>query len=294
MPENKSTQTKVTTQQIQDVMALLFPLPGLWLLIVLVAILLSMFEVTLDAGGAITATFRLNAVTALLLALIWLPVLLRVIALAGGGIKTAAGEVSTPGLRDLLVNVVATLDSVEVNLPADQRQRVQAVKEQAERQVASLSPGAEQARDRLKQLARDYEELRSSMPAGSERTYKMTSLVAEARALAGQAGYSPEEIRDLFKNGSDGERIIALALIQANPRADLSDVAIQAVGNSRSAFEQYQGLRIIESLAYVFDEEARLSVIDLIQDQRRAVPGKHINRGTDRWQLSERILSKFR
>ncbi len=65
------------------------------------------------------------------------------------------------------------------------------------------------------------------------------------------------------------------------------------VGNSRSAFEQYQGLHIIDSLAYVFDEEAKSSVVELIQDQRRAAPGKYISRGTDRWQLSERILSKI-
>lgn len=294
MADQQPKQTKITPQQIQSVIDLLFPLPRVWLLVVLVAILLSTFEVTLNADRTITATFRLNAITAVLIALVWLPVLLKVIALTGGGIKTAAGEATTPGLLDLLVNVVATLDSVEENIPADQRQRLQQVRHRAELQVASLSPGAEEARARLDQLAQDYEELRRSMPAGQERTYKMTSLVAEARALARSAGYSPAEIRDLFQNGSDGERITALALIQAHPRTELSDVALQAVGNSRSAFEQYQGLRVIDSLAYLLTEDAKGSVIDIIQDQRRAVPGKHITKGTDRWQLSERILSKIR
>ena len=178
MSENKSMESKLTVNNIQDFMTLLLPLPRFWLFILVFAIILSMFEVTLNADGAVTAMFRLSTITAILVALIWLPILLGVIALAGGGFKTPAGEVSTPGLLDLLVNVAATMDIVEENLPPDQKEMMLEVREKVELQVASLSPGAKEARTRLKQLAKEYEDLRLSEPPGRSRTYHMTSLVA--------------------------------------------------------------------------------------------------------------------
>ena len=60
-------------QQIWDFASLLFQLPWRWLMPMAVIILLSRIEATLTGEGALTFSFRLTSVTAVLVALVWLP-----------------------------------------------------------------------------------------------------------------------------------------------------------------------------------------------------------------------------
>ncbi len=103
--EKKKQVTEIPLEKVKSLMEHLSSLPRIWIIIVTVIILLSMFEITQttekNAEGTntnFTVNFHLTTITVVLVALIWLPSLLRVISLLGGGIKTSVGEASTEGL----------------------------------------------------------------------------------------------------------------------------------------------------------------------------------------------------
>ena len=91
--DRKQPAPKVSIEQLQSVMdRILLPTPRPWLAAIGVAAALSIFEVTRTAAGALIVTARLTTTTVILVALFWLPFLLKVLALTGGGLKTVAGE----------------------------------------------------------------------------------------------------------------------------------------------------------------------------------------------------------
>ena len=101
---------------VNRLLSSLLNLPRPWLAVAIAMILLSTVEVTLTSSGEMTVAFRVTGITALLFALIWLPILLRIIALLGGGVKTSAGEASTPGLLTLLPKLIATHNKAALSL----------------------------------------------------------------------------------------------------------------------------------------------------------------------------------
>lgn len=98
---------------MERLLRLVLPLPRIWIVIVLVAALVSTISVGRTSGGGWSVTFQVTTVTVVLVGLIWLPAVLRLLALAGGGLKTPAGEVTTPGLAELL----RSLDPAETTVP---------------------------------------------------------------------------------------------------------------------------------------------------------------------------------
>lgn len=98
------------------------------------------------------------------------------------------------------------------------------------------------------------------------------------------------EVSNLFASGKDGDRIVALALIQARPNAVFFGLVSWTIGESRSAFEQYHGLKAMENMLPSLNEEQKRRLAEVLGDQRSGRPGKYIERGTDRWLLSDRIL----
>src|SRR4051812_13060945 len=98
----RSDKDRLVLPRIERVMALLWKVPVLWTVGVATAAVLSTLSFVRKPGGGLEVSFHVTTITAVLLGLIWLPALLRVIALAGGGLRTPAGEASTPGLMDFL------------------------------------------------------------------------------------------------------------------------------------------------------------------------------------------------
>lgn len=124
------TEDKESLQTIKSLMDYLSSIPPFWLVVVVVIILLSMFEVTQttgsDAEGKTTnliMNFHLTSTTVALVALIWLPSLVRLISLLGGGVKTSVGEASTPGLLDhfstAIDSSIKKLPEVDKQVPVD-------------------------------------------------------------------------------------------------------------------------------------------------------------------------------
>src|SRR4051794_25854021 len=115
--------------------------------------------------------------------------------------------------------------------------------EKAER----LRAEAQQLLDSARSVARQYESIRATQASSWERTAQLEALVRQSHALA--AGYSPEAVRELFRTGDEGNRIVAIGMMAARP--ELADPATitDAVIGSRSAFEQYHALRAARALA---------------------------------------------
>ncbi|MGR9193124.1 KGGVGR-motif variant AAA ATPase [Rhizobium leguminosarum] len=113
--------------------------------------------------------------------------------------------------------------------------------------VAFTSHGANDFYEELRWLGLEYDDIRKRMPASNARTNLMTSIVNRAQILAGQrdAGTVGER---LFSEATDGARIVGLALARKDPQRHHADMALSAIGSAKSAFEQFQGLVLLQRL----------------------------------------------
>jgi hypothetical protein len=137
-----------------------------------------------------------------------------------------------------------------------------------------------------------YNRIRDEMPSGRDRTVAMTQIVAEVRSLVRQGQLKPNEVPELWKQG-EGGRIAAIAIQQERPDPANFSLVLSAVQNSRSAFEQYQGLLALDAMVPKMNADQRRQTVETIKDQQTQGPGKYIRRNSDRWPLAERILAKI-
>lgn len=92
--------------------------------------------------------------------------------------------------------------------------------------------------------AREYERLRDSMESSWERASLLEQVLTHGKRYASTSGetLTPDAVRGVFNSGGDGDRVMAIALMDA--REDLVDIPLlcEAISAPRSAFEQYQAL----------------------------------------------------
>jgi hypothetical protein len=295
--DSNDNQTDVQTDKVPlslvktVINEILLPIPWLWLLVASIATIISLFKVTRSPEGLYTVSFQLTWVTVLLLALVWLPYLLKVLALSGGGLTVMGGEASFQGLgdflsqlspeaeREVLPSVIAAIRLTEETSTGADRKNLQRLREDLEERLgAILEKGAL------------YEKLRSDMPSGQARTFEFEKLMGEARALAKDTDIRAEEARGLFERGSHGDRFTVIALAQEKQNPELFPLVIEAIANSESAFEQFQALKAAYWMLPKLDEAQKQELVEVINDQRSGGEKKYILPGTDRWPLSNRIL----
>jgi hypothetical protein len=295
----------------RQMLALVPSPPRAWLIATLIAALLSTLEVKLE-GGVTSLTFRVTAITAVLIALIWLPVIVSVYALVGGSVKTPVGETSSPGLlevakllpedarRPALASFAAAAEVAANTATGPERERALIVGHEVEKELITLPPPASVER-RLNELSEQYEYFRRTLPSGGERNLKLSALTREARSLVSQGVVKDEVIRHWVKDfarTSDGKRVIGLALIRAlrHPQTSLEvfyEVALDGIANPRSPFEQYQALRIMENMVTyrVLGGEQRRRLTDALKHQRGGGTGAIITPDDpSRWDLSGNLL----
>lgn len=141
-------------------------------------------------------------------------------------------------------------------------------------------------------LAASYERLRDSLAAGPARTARLESVVAEARAAARRGGYDASQVRELFKSGTDGDRICALVVMQEDESTRDFEIVLDAIERSRSAFEQWHALSLAQMMLPSLPSDRRQELEVLLTDR----PGNvvYIEPGTDRYQIAQAILSNLR
>jgi len=96
--------------------------------------------------------------------------------------------------------------------------------------------------------ANQYEKIRETLPAGPSRTRRMSSLVYEIGNVAGDLEIESSYARKLFEEKRPGCRVVALGIIEKKPSPAHIDVAVEAIENAFSPFEQYHGLLVARML----------------------------------------------
>jgi CHAT domain len=140
----------------------------------------------------------------------------------------------------------------------------------------------------LDAIARAYEQARAEMPSGPERTRRMEQLVFEVISL-GTASELGDAVEHTFRTGNPGDRIVAIALVEAHPDSRHLDVVRDAVQNSVSAFEQYHALVAAKALVDLLSPQEAASLresVVSISDSVQVV-------GTDRSLLARQILNRL-
>lgn len=164
----------------------------------------------------------------------------------------------------------------------------QAAAEGDTEKAAELRQEALDLLQRAAPTAAAYEQLRTGSPPSDARTMEMEALVAKTRANAEQESLRREDVRRLFNQGNDGERIYALALMEGNPQLANLEAVLDAIEDPRSAFEQYHALRVARLLLPTLDDVqgGRLATaVKQQQDNGRVKPDDG-----GRWKQSEAIL----
>jgi len=139
-----------------------------------------------------------------------------------------------------------------------------------------------------RQVARSYEDALREIAPGRDRLLKFVELWQDARSRAKEWRIGPEELRRMFDEGSDSERIVALALMMERPELRDLELVLQAIGDSHSGFEQYRALMVAQQLIPSLTNPQARRLREAIEEQEGA--GGIIQPRESGWKLSRSIL----
>lgn len=140
-------------------------------------------------------------------------------------------------------------------------------------------------------LAIRYEQIRNQSSPGAQRTSEMNQLVVHVRGFAVQGAYTPAEIQRLFASGSEGNRIVALALSFMKPDPFIFGSLLEAIRNSKSAFEQYHALLAAQALLPELSDIQKGQLGALLQSNTGNM--RYITQDTSRHIIRMSILDKL-
>lgn len=115
------------------------------------------------------------------------------------------------------------------------------------------------------QEASEYETTRSSMPKGNRRTAELDAWVNRIKEIDALRTLPVSALESLFQTGRPGNRMVAIALLQAAASPDGYAVAIEAIQQPRSNFEQYHALVFANIVLDQLPEPARRELRDILR-----------------------------
>ncbi len=159
----------------------------------------------------------------------------------------------------------------------------------AVQQVRTRTDGSDRTYENPNAIYALYERLRSTTPAGPERTSKFESLVREARGLAERRNFDATDVARMWQSGEDGPRIVALTVMKEVPATRNAGYLVDAIGASRSAFEQHEALELAIDVVAGLAEAEAAALQQALEDQ---IGGSgYIKPDTNRWPLAQRLLA---
>lgn len=246
--------------------------PIAWTAAMLVASVLAALDIRRSSEGTYAMGFHPSTPSLIALALIWLPLLLRVFALVGGSLKAAGMEASVPGVLSQTEAIEISVKARQVATAGDDIERKAAAQELEETvNRLAVATGRDATVDDavLSQLGRDYERLRLELPPGSRRTSAMTRIVNEARARAALAPRTAEAAaRSLLQSRRPGDRIVGLALTQETGDPNAFAEVLRMVSASASAFEMFHALLALQEMSFGLTESQKLEAVEALQSER--------------------------
>jgi hypothetical protein len=149
------------------------------------------------------------------------------------------------------------------------------------------------AREELAALANNYQELRKTeQQPSTARTQRMNGIFWQMQKLIRHAQLSDDEVRRWF-NGSEGERIAALAVAQSTRSPGLLSEVIDSIENQRSGYDQYRALRcaiLMEPKVNQAEIRSRLRHAILTAQERGTISEKD----PSRFDLAKQLLGEIR
>lgn len=118
------------------------------------------------------------------------------------------------------------------------------------------------------------------------RVHLQDLLVERAAAIARREKMNATEVRTLFKNGSPMMRVLVLGLMQGDPSLADGATILSAISDSRSANEQFQGLKLALLCWHNLTRAERQAIQSAISDN------PYIQPGTDRKPLADELLAR--
>ncbi len=220
--------------------------------------------------------FALGTTSIVALALVWLPTALRFVMLAGGSVKAGGVEASATGLLsspDDLVNDLAVLRTKTETIGRQQpaaEPSVEGIDSMISRMaVQYLPPDDVLSTQLLNQKAREYDEIRDSMPSGDQRTQAMTKIVNDARIRAAAAHEAAKKSApDFLASPNPGDRVVGLALVQGAPTAAVFADVLHIFKSSVSAFEAYHALRALDLMTPVLNSQQSSEAAKVLLEQQ--------------------------
>jgi formylglycine-generating enzyme required for sulfatase activity len=189
-------------------------------------------------------------------------------------------------------SMLARMETVAKYLNGGEFGRSEAIDEfrKAEGLAAFTTHSARDYAEELTWLGDEYESIRARMESGSARTEMLELLMGRAQVLAAQRD-ADSMAEQLFKRGSDGGRIVGLALARTDPQRQHIELALSGIGESRSAFEQYHALLLADRLIPLLHPTAAAQLGSTINAQfgKTIEPGQH----RDRWAVAQRLLKNL-
>ncbi|HEX5621624.1 MAG TPA: P-loop NTPase fold protein [Solirubrobacteraceae bacterium] len=214
----------------------------------------------------------------------WRRLLMRLA--VAGRLAQARSIVGDTDLTDQLLGVItaAGQSAPVAKIVLDRNLRVEP------RQETADETEADGVRDLLDQIAGQYTAKRNE-PQGPKRTAALDGLVVEARRLARQSPYAPEDLSRLLRSEQDGERVMALAMVQGTAEPAVFPEVLQIVRKPETAFEQYHALRALESLRPKLAPAQRRELTTLLQAEDWR---KTLRKDASRIDVADRLLKALR
>jgi hypothetical protein len=129
-----------------------------------------------------------------------------------------------------------------------------------------------------------YEELRDPQYRDA-RVHLLDVLVERAAAISRREKMNATEVRTLFRNGSPMLRVLTLGLMQGDPSLADGATIVSAIADSRSANEQFHGLRLALLCWHNLARSDRHAI------QSAAKDSPYIHPGNDRQPLADQLLA---
>ena len=128
-------------------------------------------------------------------------------------------------------------------------------------QIPTADHNLEQIHEDIKVLAKEYEELREKMPAGSDRTKLMQYITTRMKNSAVKI---QEILPALAQSNSAGERLAAIAALQEIPNTDYLNWLADHVGDKEKPFIGYQATVSLYLASSIFGKTHKKELQDAI------------------------------
>lgn len=140
-----------------------------------------------------------------------------------------------------------------------------------------------------------FKSAQTKLPSSTQRKITKKKIVSEIRnATTGNKEDLLKKVAQLLNENSESSRIAAIGILQAQPETKFFSFILDAISQSRSAFEQFQALSSAQSFLPKLSTKQKSQLKKVIRSQLGDQPAQSIEAGSDRRVLSEMILRKIK